>query len=60
MTIFTFPDTSELLGWYEVRYEDGFVAVIEPGVTLAELYQAWGRGNEAELWRDRSRRGGAP
>jgi hypothetical protein len=26
--IFNFPDTSDLLGWYEVVYEDGYIATV--------------------------------
>jgi non-specific serine/threonine protein kinase/serine/threonine-protein kinase len=31
---------------------------LETAGRLAALYQVWGRADEAELWRDRSRRGG--
>jgi hypothetical protein len=36
--VFNFPDTADLLGWYEVVYEDGFVATvpIRYGVNIRE------------------------
>jgi len=53
--IFNFPDTADLLGWYEVVYEDGFVATIpiRYGVNIREWdwKQKPGRRGEA-YWAD--------
>ncbi|HXK61825.1 MAG TPA: hypothetical protein PLP42_18210 [Acidobacteriota bacterium] len=37
--IYNFPDTSELLGWCEVEYEDGFVITVPVrcGVSIASF-----------------------
>jgi glycosyl hydrolase family 20 len=45
--IFNFPDTADLLGWYEVVFEDGFIATIpiRYGVNIREW--DWGKGDPA-------------
>ena len=37
--IYNFPDTADLLGWYEVVYEDGFVATVP--IRYGENSLAW-------------------
>jgi hypothetical protein len=53
--IFNFPDTADLLGWYEVVYEDGFVAAvpIRYGVNIREWDWQNKRGRRGEVyWAD--------
>jgi hypothetical protein len=53
--IFNFPDTADLLGWYEVIYEDGFVATIpiSYGVNIREWDWGRHRGRHAYVyWAD--------
>ena len=46
--IFNFPDTADLLGWYEVIYEDGFVATIPIRYGVNILEWDWGKNHS---WR---------
>ena len=54
--IHNFPDTADLLGWYEVRYEDGFVDSVPVRfgwnilpLTWATKSDAIAKGNAREL-----------
>jgi hypothetical protein len=54
-SIFNFPDTADLLGWYEVVYEDGYVSTvpIRYGVNLREWDWQKNRGGRGEVyWAD--------
>jgi hypothetical protein len=48
--IYNFPDTADLLGWYEVVYEDGFVATvpIRYGENILEL--GWGQNHRPSTY----------
>jgi hypothetical protein len=45
-TIFNFPDTADLLGWYEVVYEDGFIEVIPIRYGINILEWQWARSEK--------------
>ena len=46
-TIFNFPDTADLLGWYEIVYEDGFVQTIPIRYGINILEWQWARSEES-------------
>jgi len=52
--VFNFPDTADLLGWYEVVYEDGFVATIpiRYGVNIREWDWAKREARGYAYWAD--------
>ena len=61
--IFNFPDTADLLGWYEVVYQDGFVVTvpIRYGVNIREWDWQKTRGRRGEVyWADAVNVGGPP
>ena len=45
-TIFNFPDTADLLGWYEVVYEDGFIETIPIRYGVNVLEWEWARAEK--------------
>ncbi len=60
--IFNFPDTADLLGWYEVVYEDGFVSTIpiRYGVNIREWNWAKPEARGTVYWADAITVGGSP
>ncbi len=49
--IYNFPDTADLLGWYEVVYEDGFVATVPIRYGENILAWDWNRSRKAYCYR---------
>jgi len=45
--IYNFDDCADLLGWYEVTYEDGFVVTVPIRYGLNILEWSWGRAGES-------------
>jgi hypothetical protein len=48
--IYNFPDTADLLGWYEVIYEDGFVGTVPVRYGENILEWSWGRRHQPSTY----------
>ena len=48
--IYNFPDTADLLGWYEVVYDDGFVETVPVRYGENILEWSWGRRNQSSTY----------
>jgi len=48
--IYNFPDTADLLGWYEVIYEDGFVATIPVRYGENILEWSWSKDRQPSTY----------
>ncbi len=47
--IFNFPDTADLLGWYEIVYEDGFVMTVPIRYGVNILEWDWGKNSRSQV-----------